>query len=262
MAIKDWVSRFVLGTGIDTPGAGDMETLVDNIDRTRAAQPHALRDALIEVEKQVLGAPWFVWNEADLTQFDAAIAGSDTSGTGATVVTLAGVNWISMPVTIAVSTTDFLKSAFVLPITAAPPTNNYLITAQYNLAASGSGAECGAFVGGRYDSVSSGYFAARQKTGTGSTLEQTKAFVDSTIGPTLNDPSPLIVGSAVGRLALVVRGVTDVLLEHGKDPDTGVLSLAASSPLITGKCCIGNVVQAVTNTTIRMRDIRCYTLIT
>ena len=139
MAIKDWISRFSAGAGIDTPIAGGMETLVNDADASRVTQPHALRDTAIALQKQVLGAPLFQWNETDLTQFDAKVDGAAVSASVVGVVAFAGKNWISFDVTSGAG--DVHTSSTILPITAVPPTADYLIMADFLNTTLGSGNE-------------------------------------------------------------------------------------------------------------------------
>lgn len=274
MAIKDWVSRFASGLGIDSQVAGSFETLVNGADVTRAQQANSLAQAVIALERQVYGVPIFSWNETDLDQFQgvsgsgpvaAPIVGSDVASSSVEVVSYGGVNWIEFSCENSAPGTLSSAGAF-LPIDVVSPSPNYVVLTDF-VRVSGLGDTVGVCVIARFQDngtrATAGYSVNfNTKAGAGPSQDVRKleaGEVTTTIGLTQNDPVALTTGIGM-RLGIRVEGeavIRTFLGEHQVIVDT-------SSPhVVAGKPCIGvsrrgDVAGASVN---RFRNIRCYAVV-
>jgi len=262
MAIKDWTSKFSVGEGMDDATVSGMQTLMNAQDDTRVSQVHALRDSLIAVERQIGlmggGAPWFEWNEADLSQFDSQIVGSQVSADVVAIESFAGVNWIGIDVT-ALAGTPFTTSV-ILPILDTPPSADYIIVADVLSIIAGS-SEVGAGVMTRFDGVSSGY--AFYYTQLGPDLQRRirlNTGTDTQLGALMGGADLAAVNDGA-RASLGIRGTgTESLLETACG---GRALIADTSPIVSvGQAALwattnGSAVQ----TKNLFRNIRCYSLV-
>lgn len=258
MAIKEWVSKFATGLGLDDSASGGMQTLVNTADTTRVSQVHAVRDSIIALEKQVVGAPWFSWNEADLTQFDALVVGSAVNAQTVAVESFAGQNWIGMEVDGAADTP--FNTAVFLPISTTPP-DNYAIVADFlNVTAGGGLVGGGVFV--RFDGVSSGYWGQMVAQGAGQQeLAKISAGVKNGFGPVTSGIEIQTIYEGA-RALLAVRGTVaaEVLLEidiGGRflAADTGVGFTSGKAGIVTTTNGSSVIVKNL------FRNIRCYNLV-
>jgi hypothetical protein len=71
--------------------------------------------------------PWFKWNDTDLTQFDSVVQGGGVTAHVAQVVSYGGVNWIDLRVTANGAGGTGNNNGIVLPISATPPSADYVI---------------------------------------------------------------------------------------------------------------------------------------
>lgn len=268
MSIKDWISLYAAGTGLDHDAAGSMEELVNGADVTRVAQWHALRDALIAVQKETYGAPWFEWNGTDLTQFDSKIDRERVSSSTVQVESICGTNWVTISTTsLAGGSPNGYNTATVLPITTTPPSADYVVVADYlNLTATGT-TNVQAGVALRYGSQV-GYFTrvstrALQSQGRFAWSGSVSSVV--TIGPDLSDPTFSGVDQG-SRLVGEVRGGdggSDVLLSmQGCGGEwlrcretTNLITAAGQAAIWTGTSAASATIKNA------FRRIRCYTVL-
>lgn len=268
MAIKNWISRFAAGLGIDTVLAGSMETLVNNQDRTRAEQAHALRDATIALQRQSLGAPWFEWNATDLSQFDSETDGSHVNSSTWSVVSLVGLNWIQ-----GVVNTTFgggangVTTSSILKMTATPPTADYLVVADFLSTETPTGGAIGAGVVARVSGVSAnqgdGYL---YRVGAASAGQEMRKFTDAEaftqLGTVMADPDVTSLNLG-GRLWLEVRGSSLVTARSSGGERQHVAD--TSSPFTAvgqaGLFASTSGAAGTDQATVLFRNVRCFALL-
>lgn len=266
MGLKQWISRFAAGLGLDTVDSTGMETLVQDQDGSHVAQIHAVRDSIIAMQKALLlvgvGSPWFEWDGETLDQFDEKVATSRVSSSVVAVEELAGMNWVTMQTTsLSGGSPTGGNTCIYLPIAATPPTSDYLVTAEFINLTTGSSNAVGAGVAARYDGVGTAYVARWSLRAARQDLNRYNAEVQTSLGPSMADPD--LDGTNQGsRLVLMVRGGlgAEVLVTNGGGE---VLHVRDTSPIAAiGKAALFNGTSGAAGTTTKnaFRNIRCFSM--
>lgn len=265
MAIKDWASLFAAGTGLDHSSAGSMETVVNGADPTRAAQWHALRDAVIALQKQAYGgAPWFEWNGVDTSQFSTKIDADRVSSSTIAVEEFGGLNWLTMQVTsIGGGSPNGHNTSCILPIATTPPSADYVVTADLLILTYTTSVTAG--VVARYNTTSFAGYGQRFSGGSSQQIVRLSSTGSNRDAPTLigfvqGDPD--MAANRGSRLHLEARGTgSDVILrmlaaggEHQLARETANLHTTAQKAGLW-------TAAAATSSTVKVayRNIRCYT---
>jgi hypothetical protein len=257
--IKEWLSRFATGLGLDN--TTEMPNLTDHTDDHRTSQILAVRDSIIALEQQSLGAPWFRWNKTDLTQFDSELVGANISAHTIAVEAHAGVNWIAIDATSGAGT-DFGDSGVFLPITATPPSGSYAILADFINLTSGNSDQVGALVAVRLADVDNMYIARMNAwTSVVASVNSLKAGTSAQLGPTVAALALTAVDQG-SRLALRCRGDGSAVQLHASMNSELQLRDASSPLTATGKAAIGcSTNAAATQVKNIFRNISCYALV-
>lgn len=202
--------------------------------------------------------PWFEWNGVDLTQFDSAVVGANVGSNTVAVETYAGLEWIGIDLTAAVTPTTKLDSGIVLPISATPPTANYRVECDFINTAS-TGTAIGAWVWARFNGSNAGYSGIfESNAGPHRKALKVTSGTAAPIGPAADGPN--ITGSGMGsKLSVVVEGSSIVQVLGGQ----AILAPDTSSPIAsTGKAAIGSTVNILSfiRTKNLFRNIRCFSV--
>lgn len=270
MAIKDWSSKFSVGSDYDGNIAGSMPQLAQFVDKTRVSQAHALREAMAAVQKQVFGPPWFEWNGTDITQFDSPIIGSNLAG-GSAVSYIAdfsssGLSFIEFS---AAKTSGpalgFLDNSIVLPIVAPPPTTNYLIIAEAVMTEEGTGTgKFGAGVGVRFDGAGGMYHHTAFKNDGSDPSAAGFKMVTGTSTPLQGEHLSVDKWSP-GKGAVLACGVIgDAFLRWGgREFSNTVLDISIPITAKGKAVLMAGPAEESTTSTMKFlyRNIRCYTLL-
>lgn len=269
MGLKQWISRFAAGLGLDTVDSTGMETLVQDQDGSHVAQIHAVRDSIIAMQKALLlvgiGSPWFEWNGVDMSQFGDKIDADRVSSSTIAVEEFGGLNWLTMQVTsIGGGSPNGHNTSCILPIATTPPSADYVVTADILILTYTTSVTAG--VVARYNTTSFAGYGQRFSGGSYQQIVRLSSTGSNRDAPTLigfvqGDPD--MAANRGSRLHLEARGTgSDVILrmlaaggEHQLARETANLHTTAQKAGLW-------VAAAATSSTVKVgfRNIRCFSM--